>query len=76
MNYKKKWSTLLVISKINIKTIHRDSCINTKKSETNKQANDLITPSAGKDVVQRKTHIAGGNIKWSSHFGEKFYGFL
>ena len=59
-----KWSTLLVISKINIKTKHRDSCINTRKSEINKQANNLIIPSVGKDVVQLKTHIAGGNIKW------------
>ena len=42
---------------------YRYSCINTRKSETSKQANNLIIPSVGEDVVQLKTHIAGGNIK-------------
>ena len=34
---------------------------------------NATTPSAGDDIEQQKhSYIAGGNVKWYSHFGKQF----
>ena len=35
--------------------------------------NRLTTPNVGDDVEELElSHIAGGNVKWYSHFGKSF----
>ena len=67
----KRCSTLLVTREIQIKTIMRYHLIPIRMTMTKKSTN------AGEDVERREPlYSVGGNVNWSSHYGELCRGSL
>ena len=67
----KRCSTLLVIREMQIKTIMRYHLIPVRMTVIKKSAN------AGEDMERREPlYSVGGNVNWSSHYGEQCGGSL
>ena len=67
----KRCSTLLVIREMQIKTIMRYHLIPVRMTMIKKSAN------AGEDMERREPlYSVGGNVNWSSHYGEQCGGSL
>ena len=49
---------------------------NKQKTTTTKNNSISYTPSVSEDVEKPKLSYTGGNLKWSSHFGEQVGSFL